>query len=299
LAFDRAADLYRSAAELWPTKDEGRRDLRNRFADALANAGRGPEAAREYLAAAIGASAAEALEMRRRAAMQSLISGHIDDGLKALRSVLGAVGMKFPRTPQRALASLLMRRLQVRLRGSKFQQRDTTQVCAEELTRIDVCWSAAIGLSVVDPVRAADFQARGLLLALGSGEPYRIARSLAVEAGHVAVAGRPTRRRVQRLLERADDLARRTGDSHARGLVSMCTGVAAFLRGRWKPAVLSCDEAERTFREQCTGVTWELNTAQTFSAWALFWMGDVNQLQRRQSAWVPSTSAPNRLFVTR
>ena len=297
LAFDRAANLYGLAVKFWPTAGAEQRDLRSKLADTLANAGRGPEAAREYLAAAEGASAAEALEMRRRAAMQSLISGHIDDGLAALRTVLAAVGMKFPKTPRRALLSLLLRRLHVRLRGLRFRQRDPTQVSAEELTRIDTCWSAAIGLSVVDPIRAADFQARGLLLSLRSGEPYRIARSLAMEGGHVAVAGGRTRGRVKRLLERAEDMARSTGNAHAIGLASMCEGIAAFLQGRWKPTLELCDEADKTFREHCTGVAWELNTAQTFSGWALFWMGDVNQLRRRLPLYIAEAQKRGNLYA--
>ena len=51
------------------------------------------------------------------------------------------------------------------------------------------CWSAATGLALVDPLRGANFQTRHLLLALQAGEPYRVARALALEVGYTAVAG--------------------------------------------------------------------------------------------------------------
>ena len=198
--------------------------LRAALAEALANAGRGAEAAREYLAACEGATVAEALELRRRAAMQFLISGHIDQGLDALRDVLAAIGMTLPRTPRRALASLLWRRALLRLRGLGFRPRDTSEVAAADLTRIDVCWSAGVGLSNVDWIRGADFQARGLLLALRAGEPYRVARALAVEAAQAATAGRPARRRTARLLDRAESLARGSGRPYALGMVALARG---------------------------------------------------------------------------
>ncbi len=54
LAFDRAARLYRWALALVPSSDDS--NILARLGDALANAGRGAEAADAYLAAARGAS---------------------------------------------------------------------------------------------------------------------------------------------------------------------------------------------------------------------------------------------------
>ena len=168
LAFERAATLYRRALEHQPPSSRQDGALRARLGDALASAGRGADAASAYLEAVAHSSVADALELRRRAAMQFLISGHIDEGLATLQSVLATVDMKLPRTPLRSLASLLWRRARLRLRRLNFRERDPSEITAADLTRIDICWSAAVGLSVVDTIRGADFQARGLLLSARS-----------------------------------------------------------------------------------------------------------------------------------
>lgn len=281
LAFVRAAKLYRLALELQTTDPVDSRSLRTRLGDALANAGRGSEAAHEYLAAAMGAPAADALELRRRAAMQALISGHIDNGLQALSTVLDTVGLTLAPTPRRALLSLLMRRMQLRLRGLRFHERDSSQISAERLTRIDVCWSAAVGLSIVDTIRGADFQARNLLLSLSAGEPYRIARALAWEGAHSSTAGVPARRTTAKLIDAADALAQRIDHPHARGLVTLCRGIAGYMEGRWKEGREFSERAEAIFRNHCTGVAWELDTAHSFSNWSLFFLGEVAELTRR------------------
>src|SRR5688572_33246917 len=85
--------LYRMSLELWDAvADEG--SVRARLADALANASRGEEAARAYLAAATSSQPYEALELTRRAGEQFLISGAIDEGLEVFKTVLAMVGMK-------------------------------------------------------------------------------------------------------------------------------------------------------------------------------------------------------------
>src|SRR6185295_9207008 len=110
--------------------------------------------------------------------------------------------------------SLLFRRARLRLRGLGFKARDTSEVAPADLTRIDVCWSASAGLSVVDTIRGADFQTRGLLLALRAGEPFRIARSLAMEGAHSAIPGVKAHQRTARLLTIAETLAGQAPDPH-------------------------------------------------------------------------------------
>lgn len=286
LAFDRAATLYRLAIDLRPQRpdaveDNEPRRLRAELGQALENAGRGAEAANAYLSACQGSSVAEALELRRRAAMQFLISGHIDQGLEALRDVLRAVGMTLPRTPYRALASLLLRRGLLRLRGLGFRPRDTSQLSPADLTRIDVSWSAGIGLSNVDWIRGADFQTRGLLLALKAGEPLRIARALAVEAAQTSTSGPSVHQRTVRLLDTAATLAQQSGQPYAPGMVTLAVGVSSYLECRWRGALEACDESEAIFRDQCTGVAWELDTAHAYALWALSHLGLWDELSRR------------------
>ncbi len=206
LAFDRAARLYQLALGLSPSPPTAVRDLQVKLGDALSNAGRGAEGAKAYLVAVEGASAAQKLEWQRRAAAQLLISGHVDEGLVVTRALLGAVGMKLARAPWRALLSLLLGRARVRLRGLKFREREPSRISAEELMRIDTCWSVAQGLGMVDTIRGADFQARHLLLALSAGEKYRIARALSMEAAYHALPGGRSHLRTQRLLRAATEL---------------------------------------------------------------------------------------------
>jgi hypothetical protein len=134
----------------------------------------------------------------------------------------------------------------------------------------------------VDWIRGADFETRSLLMALRVGDPYRIARALALEAAHVSTAGRAKRKRTARLLEVASHLAEQVSDPRVTGFVLLCSGGTAYLEGRWPEALDFCDQAELIFRERCTGVTWELDTTHTFALWSLTYMGRITELRRRR-----------------
>ena len=281
LAFDRAARLYRIAAGHEAFAAAEARVLQVKLGEALSNAGRGAEAARAFLRGAEGAMAARALELRRRAAEQLLISGRIDEGLETVRAVLASIGMKLTATPRRTLLSLAWRILRLKLRGRGFKERDPSQISAEELIRVDTCWSVSIGLGTVDTIRGMDFGKRHLLLALRAGEPYRVARALAIEAGYSATGGSKARERTSGLVREAMTLAERVGHPHALGLANMTAGVAAYLEGRWKRALELLDRAEGVLRDHCTGVTWELDTAMSFQLRSLLLMGEVGEVRKR------------------
>ncbi|XXY53454.1 AAA family ATPase [Sorangium sp. So ce269] len=289
LAFERAARLYELALGLLSRDAElpeaERRALGVRCADALVNAGKGAEAARLYAAAAEGADSALGLELRRRAAEQYLRSGHIDEGIELVRAVLRAVGLSFPETPRRALVALLLHRAELRLRGLRFRERPEQEVRPEDLARIDACWTVTVGLSAVDMVRAAEFSARALLLALRAGEPYRIGRALAFEASSACMMGAQNRARAEELVSAVRALAERLDSPHLLGLSMMVSGMLeAFTAGRWKEAAAWYERADELLRDRCTGVAWELATTQLMASWARYYRGQIDALARTMPA---------------
>jgi len=277
LAFDLAATFYRHALHLHPDAGE-RAAWSTGLARALENAGRPVEAADAYLDAAAQVPDADRLEWRRKAAELLLIGGQIDRGLAAIDVVLRTVGVRLASGPHAALASLALRRLLLRLRGIEFRARPDAPITQGDLLRIDACWSITVGMAMVDPLRAADVNVRQLLWALRVGDPYRVARGLAIEAGFSTIipvgAGR---QRVETLRRQATALAPHAGRHYVSALSSVWAGIGAFVSGRWKESADLCGRALTTLRDHCTGVTWELNLAQNFFLFSLVLLGQLRQ----------------------
>jgi serine/threonine protein kinase/tetratricopeptide (TPR) repeat protein len=296
LAFDRAAAFFRRALELAPARGAELLDLKRGLAEALVNAGRPAEAAQAYLEVAELTPARHSLDFKRRAAQQLLMGGHIDEGLDLIRSVLAAVGLSYPAGPKNALLSLMLKRLQIRLRGLNYTEREENQIPEFDLVRVDTCFAVAAGLGAVDLIRGADFQSRHLLLALKAGEPFRVARAIAFEAAWAAARGGAGSERFTRVANQADELAQRVGHPYAIGLALWARGVEAYLAGNWRRAAVVCEEAADVLRDRCTGSTWELTIANRYKLSALLHMGEIAEVSRRVPALLSAALEQGNLF---
>jgi hypothetical protein len=227
-----------------------------------------------------------AVELRRRAAEQYLVSGHIDDGIRILKPLLGDVGLDFPRTPEHANAAIIRATTQLSLRGVRFTPQESREVANAALQRVDVCWSAGKGLGFVDPIRGYSFYLRSLLLALQLGTPGRIARSLA-SVGMVMMS-RGTEHAISRgasFINDAERIAQTRDDPYLLGFTDIIAGIGRLTLGRWRGALTRIDEGVARLRDRCVGVTWEHGIAQMASLRALLMMGELEAIESRASAW--------------
>ncbi len=273
LAFNKAARFFELALSTQVLELDVQRVVRRELGDALANAGHGLKAAEQYLIAASDASLHEQLTLKQRAAEELLHSGHVDRGLAIFEEILSQVGKKLPKATAILPLELLLRRGILALRGLRWRERDISEIPRDVLLRVDSCSSVATGLALVDIARGATLQTTGLLLALRVGEPTRIARALAMEAGYRSTAGSSAQHKAESILAMARTLAERTGDPRAIGLTAVMAAGCAWSTGRWE----ECYRRARIAREFLQGryerITWERDTAAIFEVEGLRWMG--------------------------
>jgi hypothetical protein len=118
-----------------------------------------------------------------------------------------------------------------------------------------------------------------------------------METAYVAIGGTKTRRRTERLLARAREVADRLDEPQGLGLTKWAEAAAAFLGGRWREAQVKFAEAEKIFREKCVGVAWELDTARFLALWASFYRGDLEDLGRRAPDFERESEARGDLYA--
>lgn len=278
LAFERAVEFYRLSSEL------AQRDsalVHERLGEVLSHLGRGRAAADAYLVGAQLSADDRRADLLRLAADQLFRSGYVDNAVALIERLFVDQGLSLPQSPRQALLWLAGLRVRVRWRGTRFQPATAEAIGPRRLAHVDTLWSVAIGLSTVDNLRGAYIQSRHLLTALKLGEPFRVLRALAAEAGYRAALGVAARDDVQRLLLQADELARMVEDPYAFGFVHLARGIAAFLHGDWAAARSACDQAVSIFERRPVMASWELASARMFSLWAAFYSGDF-ELTRNQ-----------------
>jgi eukaryotic-like serine/threonine-protein kinase len=287
LAFQRAAALYQLALTSGKSTPEDRSLLNERMGNALVECGRGRDAALAYRRAVKSHhDAADALRLRRQAAEQFLRSGHVGDGLTSLRDVLRTFRMWFPPAPIFLVLALMVTRAQLWLRGIRFRARPMNEINPAALARVDAAFTAAMGLSMIDPIAATYFQGRALLLALSTGEASRIGRALTLEAIFSAFDGRKAGRRTRRLHQ---TISRVTETSHDALLMSWALaskGVSAYFEARFARSTQILVDAERFTREHVSSEVWGLGNAQVFLVWALAYRGEWAEVLKRLPDYV-------------
>jgi tetratricopeptide (TPR) repeat protein len=286
LAFEQAAGLYLAALRLGRHTDEARRVVQVNLGDALANAGRCAEAAEAFFVAAEGAEAASRLEYRRRAAEQLLLSGHVDRGLSELRAVLAEVKLAVPETARRALLALVWARFKLRVRGLRWKPRDLSQISRQDLERLELHKTIGQGLAFVDTVRGFFFNARGLMLALRTGERTAVARALVLEAVFQGSGGVRNLPHAQKLLAEGRRIAEGSADPYLDAYVLTSSGVVAYFGGHFEEAARGLVQAEEVFRDRTTGTGWELNHTRVFLLHAYRQMGRFSEIGPRLDAYL-------------
>jgi len=295
LAFERAALFYNHALDLAPASQAAPQWKEGR-ARALASAGRPAEAAEAYLRAVPGSDPGKRIELQQRGAEQFLIGGHIDRGLDLIRTVLAGMGVGLPRSPRAAFLSMLWQRERLRWRGLRFVARDVDDIDATILLRVDTCWSAVMGLLLVDMISAGYFSARHLLLALDAGEPSRIARAMAIEATSRR-AYQTGRRLTETLFQQSKALATSVGNPHAIALSVLGESLTAMANGQWKKGGMLAEQALGILRKERTGVTWEVNIAENLALWALMYRGELGEVVRRVPPLLATARNTGNLYI--
>jgi hypothetical protein len=191
---------------------------------------------------------------------------------------------------------MLARRAQLRWRGLRFQSRPAGEIDRDLLLRVDTCWAATTGLFLVDMMTASHFGVRHLLLALDAGDPYRVARAMALEsAGWSAY---PTGRKFgEKLVQQSKTLARSVGSPQVIALSVLADGIMAMAAGKWKKALMFSEQALAVLRDQFVGLTWEVNIAQNIVIWALMYLGEIAEVCRRVPALLADARSRGNLYL--
>lgn len=296
-AFFRAIECYRYAIDLLEPTGAHERTLRKGLGDALANASRSAEAAEQYLKAAAVANADERATLQQLASLRYLTSGHVEEGIGALRDVLAHYKLPWPSNRLVAVTGLLARSAYLRVRG--LRPKPGGQVRQNDREKLDVCWAAAAGLSLVDPLRGSYYIAETLCRSLRMGSSETIPRDLAAYMGQVAIGGSRSRASTRRVLLACREISVMQRGPYSKAMQLMTRGIAALLRGQWAASLRSCDVAiEYLSDASCHGKTWELNTARTFALWSLQYQGDLVELSRRQPELLRAAKESDDLFAT-
>ncbi len=258
LAFSLAASCLALALEHAPADDDTA-DLSERLAAMLIAAGRGAEAA-EVLLALAGRDERDADRHLARAAEQLLFSGHAGRGSAVVRTCLHQVGVQVETSSLRAFASVFINNRRPVLKRLLEDPPPPRPLSDDERRRLDLCYSASLGLSVQSPFPAAALQVRNLLDSLRTGDRSLIARAMGSYA--MLMSGyryRPAwsadlHRRAQAYADDGDD-------ADVAPHLAVCRAATSLFEGRLVDCKRDADDASRLLATMKRRSQWHLDSA--------------------------------------
>ncbi len=279
LAFDRAATFYKRSLRLGKIGTAAEFGLRQRLAEALANARGGVETAEAFEGAARLADPTEQLGLERRAAFYYLSSGRVEQGRAVLERVMKRVGVWLPKTRPGVLALLVARTLRLALHSLNFRERSDTEIPSQVRDRFDAAYAMAAPMGMIDGAQGLSFGALCLRLALRAGDSARIAYGLQVGGYGMTLQGARGRRRAATLLDTARRISAQRGDPKLDATVAFSAGSQVYVVGHWRRALECFAEAEHLY-SKCPGTHWELASLRILRLYTLFSLGEFASIAK-------------------
>jgi serine/threonine protein kinase len=279
LAFDRAASFYQRSLQLRVLSTAAEFGLRQRLAEALANARGGVEAAEAFEGAARLADPAQQLGLERRAAFYYMSSGRVEQGRAVLERVMKRVGVWLPQTRAGVLALLAARTLRLALQSLNFRERPEDKISGQVRDRFDAAYAMAAPMGMIDGAQGLSFGALCLRLALRAGDPVRMAYGLQVGGYGMTLQGPRGRRRAAKVLDTARRISVQRGDPKLDATVAFSAGSQVYVVGQWHRALECFAEAEHLY-SKCPGTHWELASLRILRLYTLFSLGEFSAMAK-------------------
>ena len=162
------------------------------------------------------------------------------------------------------------------LRGYRFTERTLGPGDELDASRVDLCWTVGVGLSPIDIIRATEYQARHMRLALALGDPYRISRALSLEGLLHSVVGGAAREKGERLALRAAEIATRIDQPHAVGWAALSLAVVDWVAGRWRRSTRRLEGGLQTLRARDPEAAWQMAVTEIwFKIRNFYYLGEL------------------------
>jgi hypothetical protein len=226
-----------------------------------------------------------------------MTTGHIDKGNQELTRVLKRAGIRPHKTKVGALASLMLSRVILKIRGLRFQERAIHQVAQKDHLLLQAYKAAIQGYTLSDRVRSLSYSRRYLRLALRLGLVDDIVFGLAQEAIHLSVTGPHKRPAINAYLKCASNLVSKSKNPLAEGYLVFAFGSSAWYLGDLVKATEYLEQAEKIYLEKCPSATWEYTVLKSMYGTALSGLGNWKKMQRQWDTWTADAEDRSDLYL--